>query len=76
MTTDGPFVLPDEVALDYDEDGMIADITAEDCVDVELEQAAIDAWEAFHPGEPLPPKGSAAEFNAENPEFNAAIGIV
>lgn len=69
------FELPDEVALDYDErTGRIADISQRDCIDRELETLTDEAWRAFHPGEPMPPKGTAAEFNAESLTFNAALG--
>lgn len=68
-----PFTPPDDVALDYEADGTIADITEGDCIDAELERDAEAAWRAFHPGGPLPPKGSAADFNRASAEFDAAL---
>lgn len=67
-----PFVLPDEVDTHYPDGD---DFGADNAVDAELEADVIAAWEAFHPGEPLPPKGTVADFNTPSPEFDAALGI-
>lgn len=67
------FELPEVVDFDPALPGGVSDITAADAHDAELAMAVRDAWEAFHPGEDLPPPGTLAEFNAEHHAFNEAL---
>lgn len=40
----------------------LTDATLADAVDVEHRDELLEAWAAFHPGEPGPPQGSIEDF--------------